>query len=63
MRAKKTRKWEEGPSGKVKRMETHMTEDLDKIKPTDPLRLVKQTSHRETKLIRLLRDFSARVKV
>ncbi len=31
-RAKKTRKWDEGPRGKVKRMETFMTEDGDKIK-------------------------------
>ena len=31
-RAKKTRKWDEGPRGKVKMMETFMTEDGDKIK-------------------------------
>ena len=63
VRTKKTRKWDEGPRRKVKRMETLMTEGLFKIKPTDPLRLVNQSrvSVDETKpfqLIRLIRDFS-----
>ena len=36
-KTKKVRKWDEGPSGEVKRMETLMSEGLSKIKPTDPL--------------------------
>ncbi len=38
-------------------METLIVEVLDKIKPTDPLRWVKQTSE-EIEMIRLLMKFS-----
>ena len=38
-RTKKVRKWDERPSGYVKRMETEiLLETLVTIKPTDPLR-------------------------
>ena len=38
---KKLSQWDERPSGGggVKRMETLITEDLPKIKPSDPLRV------------------------
>ncbi len=47
----RTRKWNsEGPSGEVEGMETLIpegaAETLDKIKPTDPLRLAKQKARR-----------------
>ena len=49
VRTKKTSQLDERPSGEVKRMETLMTEALDKIKPTDPLRLpTKQSTGNET---------------
>ena len=44
VRTKKERKWDEGPSGEVRRMEKIMSEVLGHIKPTDPLRLVNRST-------------------
>ena len=46
MRTKEARKWDEGPSGQVKGNGDPIAKVLDQIKPTEPLRLAKQTARR-----------------
>jgi len=53
-RTDETRKWNEGPSGEVEGMETLIAETLDKIKPTDPMKVIQLESGKKTKLIRFL---------